>query len=84
MRLHAADLVLVDRSASPQFVVPIRFRLIRVLDRTTTYDGWAWLDGYQVNRTGQAFARREIYVQPENLRKLTDPAAVGRSSLIGG
>ncbi|MGW3602039.1 hypothetical protein [Micromonospora sp. NPDC005161] len=84
MRLHAADLVLVDRSASPQFVVPIRFRLIRVLDRTTTYDGWAWLDGYQVNRTGQAIARREIYVQPENLRKLTDPAAVGRSSLIGG
>nr|WP_309244386.1 hypothetical protein [Micromonospora parastrephiae] len=71
MRLRAADLLLVDRSASPQFVVPIRFRLIRILDRVT-YDGWAWLDGYQVNRSGQAIARREIYVQPANLRKLTD------------
>jgi hypothetical protein len=38
------------------------FRVIRVHD-WPTYDGWAWLDGYQLNAAGDAVARRSIFVQ---------------------
>ncbi|WP_430500943.1 hypothetical protein ACQRWP_04520 [Micromonospora trifolii] len=58
--------------------MPIRFRLIRILP-LVTYDGWAWLDGYQVDRNGLAIARREIYVQPAQLRKLANPPSATRS-----
>ncbi|WP_410821189.1 hypothetical protein [Micromonospora sp. 050-3] len=78
MRLRAADVLLVDRSASPQFAVPIRFRLIRILP-LVTYEGWAWLDGYQVDGNGLAIARREIYVQPAQLRKLAIAPSATRS-----
>ncbi|MFF0099801.1 hypothetical protein ACFYO8_10745 [Micromonospora sp. NPDC005257] len=47
------------------------FRLIRVLPYVT-YDGWAWLDGYQLNEKGDAVERREIFVQPARLRKLAE------------
>lgn len=49
-----------------------------------TYDGWVWLDGYQVDRNGLAIARREIYVQPSQLRKLGNAPAADRfqASLI--
>nr|WP_232625049.1 hypothetical protein [Micromonospora sagamiensis] len=63
----AGDLVLVTRAASVQFVTPIMFRVIRVLD-WVTYDGWVWLDGYQLDRKGDAVARRSIFVQPAGLR----------------
>ncbi|MFI6822064.1 hypothetical protein ACIBJE_14075 [Micromonospora sp. NPDC050187] len=63
----AGDLVLVTRAASVQFVTPIVFRVIRVLDRVT-FDGWVWLDGYQLDRKGDAIARRSIFVQPAGLR----------------
>ncbi|MDG4780513.1 hypothetical protein O7614_12755 [Micromonospora sp. WMMD961] len=49
---------------------PITFRVIRMLD-WPTYDGWAWLDGYEVNRKGDAVARRTIFVQPAELRRLS-------------
>lgn len=64
--LRAGDLVQVTRAASVQFVTPIMFRVIRVLDRVT-YDGWIWLDGYQLNARGNAVARRSIFVQPAGL-----------------
>jgi hypothetical protein len=38
------------------------FRVIRVYD-WPTYDGWAWLDGYQLNAGGDAVSRRSIFVQ---------------------
>ncbi|GLY23046.1 hypothetical protein [Micromonospora sp. NBRC 101691] len=66
-RPGAGDLVLVTRAASVQFVTPIMFRVIRVLDRVT-FDGWIWLDGYQLDRKGDAVARRSIFVQPAGLR----------------
>jgi hypothetical protein len=48
------------------------FRVIRVHD-WPTYDGWAWLDGYQLNASGDAVERRSIFVQLSGLQ----PAQVG-------
>jgi hypothetical protein len=67
-RLRAGELLHVTRAASVQFHKPIMFRLIRVLDRPT-FDGWIWLDGYQVDARGDAVARRSIFVQPAGLRR---------------
>ncbi|SCG47283.1 hypothetical protein [Micromonospora coxensis] len=74
--MRAGDLLLVTRAASVQFVRPIRFRVIRVLD-LPTYAGWVWLDGYQLDDRDQAVARRSIYVQRAGLRK-ADTARRGR------
>ncbi|MEU7978167.1 hypothetical protein AB0B63_06505 [Micromonospora sp. NPDC049081] len=68
----AGDLVVVGRAASVQFVEPIRCRVIRVLD-WITYDGWCWLDVYQLDAKGDAVARRSIFVQPAGLQ--VSPAA---------
>ncbi|MEV4724587.1 hypothetical protein [Micromonospora humida] len=67
IELRAGVLVQVTRKASPQFVRPILFRLIRIRTEWITYDGWAWLDGYQIDARGDAVARRSIYVQPAGL-----------------
>lgn len=48
-QLKAGELLYVTRAASVQFVSPIFFRLIRVLD-WITYDGWIWPDGYQLDQ----------------------------------
>jgi hypothetical protein len=50
-----------------QFRAPILFRVIRVLKRET-YEGWVWLEGYEVNGHGDAVLRREIFVQSRGLR----------------
>jgi hypothetical protein len=59
----------VTRAASVQFLRPILFRVIRVHD-WPTYDGWLWLDGYELNAAGDAISRRSIFVQVAGLRKL--------------
>ncbi|BCL13527.1 hypothetical protein [Micromonospora sagamiensis] len=80
MKLRAGDLVEVTRAASVQFVHPFLFRVIRVLD-WVTYDGWVWLDGYQLDRKGDAVARRSIFVQPAGLRvRRSVPAPTPRRS----
>jgi hypothetical protein len=56
----------VTRAASVQFVEPMLFRVIRVHD-WQTYEGWVWLDGYQLNAAGEAVARRSIFVQLSGL-----------------
>ena len=61
------DVLRVTRAASVQFVQPMLFRVIRVHD-WQTYDGWAWLDGYQLNATGDAVERRSIFVQLQGLQ----------------
>ncbi|MEU1602694.1 hypothetical protein [Micromonospora matsumotoense] len=66
--MKAGTILYVTRTASVQFLRPIRFRLIRVLDDWYTYDGWVWLDGYQLNPSGDAVARRKIYVQKDGLQ----------------
>jgi len=45
------------------------FRVIRVHD-WSTYDGRAWLDGYELDSTGDAVARRSIFVQLRGLHRL--------------
>ncbi|MFJ6198839.1 hypothetical protein [Micromonospora sp. NPDC092111] len=76
---RAGDLVQVTRAASVQFINPIMFRVIRVLD-WITYDGWIWLDGYQLDAKGEAVARRSIFVQPAGLvvQRRTAPVPVGQ------
>ncbi|GAA0508391.1 hypothetical protein Ade02nite_61760 [Paractinoplanes deccanensis] len=62
----------MGRSASVQFVTPIRFRVICVHD-WQTYAGWVWIDGYELDEVGDALERRSIFVQISGLR----PAAEG-------
>ncbi|MEU2661212.1 hypothetical protein [Micromonospora sp. NPDC007220] len=79
MKPKAGDLLHVTRAASVQFINPIMFRVIRVLD-WITYDGWIWLDGYQLNARGDAVARRSIFVQSAGLviQRRTAPVPVGQ------
>ncbi|HEX5740757.1 MAG TPA: hypothetical protein VFY17_04290 [Pilimelia sp.] len=67
---RSGDVLEVTRSASVQFVSPLLFRVIRVLD-WPTYDGWAWLDGYSLNSAGDAVERRSIFVQVNGLRQVS-------------
>jgi hypothetical protein len=67
----------MTRAASVQFVTPIYFRVIRVHD-WPTYDGWIWLDGYELDDAGDAVERRSLFVQVGGLRavgKAPDPRA---------
>jgi hypothetical protein len=70
------DVVVVGRSASVQFsgAHGFKFRVIQV-DGRPTYDGWVWLDGYQLNGRGQAVARRKIFVRRSGLIRLAARAA---------
>lgn len=73
----AGDVLHIGPSASVQFIRPIMFRVIRAHD-WTTYDGWVWLDGYQINEAGDATERRSLFVQIDGLRKATPAALVPR------
>lgn len=68
--MRAGDVLHLTRAASPQFVRPILFRLIKVRAELRTYHGWVWLDGYQPNEKGDAVARREVYVFKAGVRVL--------------
>ena len=78
MTPRAGDILHVTREASVQFATPIFFRVIRMHD-WPTYDGWLWLDGYQLNAAGDAVERRSIFVQKSGLRAVqqTSPATRG-------
>ena len=71
MSPRAGDIVHITRDASVQFLKPMMFRVIRVHD-WPTYDGWMWLDGYQLNSAGDAVERRSIFVQQAGLRMMPD------------
>ncbi|MGN9765287.1 hypothetical protein ACTMS2_08945 [Micromonospora sp. SD12] len=60
--VKAGDVLHLTRAASPQFARPIFFRLIKVRADLHTYDGWTWLDGYQLDGKGEATSRRELFV----------------------
>jgi hypothetical protein len=81
--VQPGDLVIVDHRASVQFRPrPIWFRVIRVLPHIT-YDGWVWLDGYEIDKTsGDATSRREIFVQEAGLRHISR-SPTGRSRNAG-
>ena len=74
---RSGDVLHVSRAASVQFSSPVLFRVIRVHD-WPTYEGWIWLDGYELNPGGDAVERRSIFVQVSGLRavgKAPDPRA---------
>lgn len=62
MSPRAGDVLRVTRAASVQFTEPMMFRVIRV-DGSQTYEGWGWLEGYQLDAAGEAVERRSIFVQ---------------------
>lgn len=66
---RSGDVLHITHEASVQFRKPILFRLIRIHD-WHTYDGWLWLDGYELNASGDAIKRRSIFVQHAGLRTL--------------
>lgn len=74
---RSGDLLRVTRAASVQFTAPMLFRVIRVHD-WSTYDGWAWLDGYELNGSGDAVDRRSIFVQLLGLQRMNVTAPTAR------
>lgn len=75
---RSGDVLYVTRAASVQFVEPLFFRVIRVHD-WPTYDGWVWLDGYELNAAGEAVDRRSIFVQVNGLRQVGGPEVRARA-----
>ena len=76
---RSGDVLRVTRAASVQFAEPMMFRVIRVHD-WQTYDGWAWLDGYQLNSVGDAVERRSIFVQVNGLQQAASAIGAMRRS----
>lgn len=75
------DVVYVGPRASVQFAAQsaITVRVIHV-NQGLTYDGWCWLDGYQLDANGDAVERREIFVQTAGLVRVSpSPRPVPRN-----
>jgi len=79
--IRSGDVLWVSRSASVQFGLrPIFFRVIRE-HNWSTYDGWVWLDGYELDgASGDAVARRSIFVIRGGLVRRAVPWRVRRSA----
>ncbi len=76
---RSGELLRITRDASVQFTSPLMFRVIRVHD-WSTYDGWAWLDGYELDSTGDAVERRSIFVQVGGLERVPVAPASRRTA----
>lgn len=68
--IRAGDLLRLDRAASVQFCRPITVRVIREITDRQTFDGWTWIEVYELDGKGDAVAKRELFVQPIGLRWL--------------
>lgn len=68
-QLRSGVILSVGPPANVQFNPPILFRLIRVMEEWTrlTYEGWCWLNGYQLDGYGSALIQRHIFVQIKGL-----------------
>ena len=69
----SGDEVLLTPAVSPQFASrlfaePVAVKVIRVTPATHC-DGWAWLDGYQLDQAGEAVERRTVFVRVAALRR---------------
>lgn len=64
---RSGDVLHLTRAASVQFVEPLLFRVIRRHD-WVTYEGWVWLDGYELNAAGDAVDRRSLFVRIAGIR----------------
>ncbi|MEU7589604.1 hypothetical protein AB0A95_25305 [Micromonospora sp. NPDC049230] len=91
--LRAGDVVRLTTAASVQFRDPIVVRVIRELPDRHTYDGWFWLDAYELNPKGEAIARRELYVRrngvqvqfraPRRANETRPPTPIRRTGPVG-
>lgn len=80
MMPRSGDVLHIGKEASVQFMAPMHFRVIRLHD-WPTYDGWVWIDGYELNSSGDAVERRSIFVQIAGLRHVpTKPRQAPRRS----
>jgi hypothetical protein len=74
--LRPGEVYLLDRAASVQFAHrSILLRLIRVHPgrpgrdtERVNEDGWAWIDGYELDDAGNAAIKRSVYVCLAGLR----------------
>ncbi|MFG1803334.1 hypothetical protein ACGFI4_24645 [Micromonospora carbonacea] len=80
--LKAGDVLHITKACSVQFIRPIMFRLIKVRTDLITYDGWVWLEGYELDARGDAVARRELFLVKEGIRKMNSPP--GPAPVQGG
>lgn len=64
--VSSGDILLIGPAASVQFQIPIRFRVIRI-DPKPTYQGWLWLEGYELDDSDLATGRRCVFVQAGGL-----------------
>ena len=71
--MKAGDVILLTTAASVQFLHPIFVRVIRELPERHTYDGWVWIEGYELDAAGDAVARRELFVMRAGVRLLALP-----------
>ncbi|WP_431885999.1 hypothetical protein [Micromonospora wenchangensis] len=67
--MRAGELLHLTRDASVQFIRPITVRVIRVLTDWHTYDGWVWVDAYQLNAAGDAVRRRTLFLRSAGVRR---------------
>ncbi|MFK3984992.1 hypothetical protein ACI2K4_32050 [Micromonospora sp. NPDC050397] len=69
---ESGEIVLLDAGASVQFAGD-RAILLRVskVDERYTYDGWTWLSGYQLDRQGNATAKRDVFVSLAGIKYRT-------------
>lgn len=72
--MKAGDLVRLTNAASVQFFRPITVRVIREFPERYTYEGWVWIEGYELNAAGDAVARRELFVMRGGVRVLAQAA----------
>jgi len=71
--LRGGDQLILSRAPSVQFVRPVPFRLIRVMP-LTTYAGWCWIDGYELDPADGAVERRRLFVQYRGVIKRERPS----------
>ena len=60
------QLLRLTRAASPQFIEPILVRVRRIVE-WTTYEGWVWIDVYQIGLSGEAVEARRLFVKLDGL-----------------
>jgi len=65
------DLLILSATASIQFQRPIPFRVIKCLP-WSTYVGWCWVRGYQLDELGEAVDERDVFVQIDGLRYISE------------
>ncbi|MEU8114428.1 hypothetical protein [Micromonospora sp. NPDC048947] len=75
--MKSGDVLHLTRAASVQFLRPIFVRVIR-LPNWVTYDGWLWIEGYELGPKGEAVVRRSLFVQMSGLIWPDAPVSTAR------